>query len=37
MLLRYRDEQMLEKEPATLVAHFNVPFPKWREVGSSFN
>ncbi len=37
MRLRYRDDELLEKEPATLVAHFNVPLPKWGEVTSSFN
>ena len=31
------DDELLEKEPQTLVAHFNVPLPKWGEVTSSFN
>ncbi len=37
MLLRYRDEECLEMEPSTIVAHFNVPLTKWGEVTSSFN
>ena len=36
-MLRYRDEELLEKQPATMVAHFNVPLPKWGEVTHSFN
>ncbi len=37
MLLRFRDEELLEKDPSGLVAHFNVPLPKWGEVTWSFN
>ena len=37
MLLRFRDEELLEKDPSSLVAHFNVPLPKWGEVTSSLN
>jgi hypothetical protein len=37
MLLRFRDEELLEKDPPSLVAHFNVPLPSWGEVTSSFN
>jgi hypothetical protein len=37
MLLRFRDEELLEKSPATLVAHVVVPLPRWGEVSFSFN
>ncbi len=37
MLLRFSDEELLEKQPSTMVAHFNVPLTKWGEVTSSFN
>jgi hypothetical protein len=37
MLLRFRDEDLLEKRPSSMVAHFNVPLPKWGVVTSSFN
>jgi hypothetical protein len=37
MVLRFRDEEMLEKSPSGLVAHVNVPLPRWGEVTSSFN
>ena len=37
MLLRFRDDELLEKSPETLVAHVNVPLPKWGEVTPSFN
>ncbi len=37
MLLRFRDEEILEKTPSTLVAHINVAMPKWGEVTPSFN
>jgi hypothetical protein len=37
MLLRFRDEELLEKSPASLVAHVVVPLPRWREVSLSFN
>jgi hypothetical protein len=37
MVLRFRDEEILEKTPSSLVAHVNVPLPRWGEVTSSFN
>ncbi len=37
MLLRFRDEEILEKIPSSLVAHINVALPKWGEVSPSFN
>ena len=37
MVLRFRDEDILEKTPETLVAHASVPLPRWGEVTSSYN
>lgn len=37
MRVRFRDEEILEVEPATLVAHVNVALPKWRDISSWFN
>jgi hypothetical protein len=37
MLLRFRDEELLEKSPPSLVAHVVVPLPRWGEVSMSFN
>jgi len=37
MLLRFRDEELLEKSPASLVAHVVVPLPRWGEYTSSYN
>ncbi len=37
MSIRFLDDEILETEPATLVAHVNVPLPKWRELSSWFN
>ena len=31
MLVRMRDEEILEANPPTIVGHMNVPVSKWRE------
>jgi hypothetical protein len=37
MLLRFRDEELLEMSPSSLVAHVVVPLPRWGEFSLSYN
>lgn len=37
ILLRFRDEEILEISPDTVVGHINIPIPKWGEAESPFN
>ena len=37
IVLRFRDEEILEISPDTVVGHINVPMPKWGEVETPFN
>ena len=32
IVLRFRDEEILEVSPDTVVGHICIPMPKWREV-----
>ena len=37
ILLRFRDEEILEISPDTVVDHINVPMPKWGEEEKPYN
>ncbi len=37
MVLRFRDEEILEISPDTIVGHINIPMPKWGEADTPFN
>ena len=37
ILLRLRDEEILEISPDTVVGHINVPMPKWGEEKPPYN
>jgi hypothetical protein len=37
IVVRMRDEQILEVEPITAVGYMMSPFTKWREGSSAFN
>lgn len=37
IVLRFRDEDILEISPGTVVGHINVPIPKWREIEPPHN
>jgi hypothetical protein len=37
IVLRFRDEEILEVSPDTVVGHICVPMPKWREVEPPYN
>lgn len=36
ILVRMRDEEILEVNPATVVGHMNVPISKWGETSYGF-
>jgi hypothetical protein len=36
MLVRMRDEEILETDPPTIVGHMNVPVAKWGETSWAF-
>jgi len=36
ILIRMRDEEILEANPSTIVGHMNVPVPRWGETSSAF-
>jgi len=35
--MRFLDDEILEITPDGLVAHVNIPLPKWRDTASWFN
>ncbi len=37
MVVRLRDEEILEVDPPTLVGHANIPLPKWGGETWAFN
>jgi len=37
IVLRFRDEEILEVSPDTVVGHINVPMPKWGEEEKPYN
>ena len=37
ILLRFRDEEILEVEPETVVGHICIPMPRWGEEEPPYN
>jgi len=37
IVVRMRDEEILEANPGTVVGHMNVPVSKWEETSWGFN